>query len=287
MGAMTSETVQPSLLGVDVGFSKLGRTTGMAWRIEGKVSAARAGSSWESRASALPPDALFDLTALDAPLVPEREALPRRGCEAAFYSGAFWNRCRPGMSHHGRGLELRNAGRVAATQFRSVMQHAPVIECQAFPEVAFVEAFPNTFLGVLLPAATFSRSVKPRTQPRSDWLYEAVQEEGILERLLDRLGWMEGETRALFLGERNHDLRAALVCLLTAGFANAGTATVVGDEVGGWFWLPPVDLWADWAVHSLDANLTKLRGRDYPDLFRAPPRGERVVSVDIPARLPQ
>jgi hypothetical protein len=34
------------------------------------------------------------------------------GCEHAFYGGAFWNRCRPGLSHHGRrGLASRDAAK--------------------------------------------------------------------------------------------------------------------------------------------------------------------------------
>lgn len=131
-----------------------------------------------------------------------------------------------------------------------------------------MEAFPNTFLGVLLPAANYSHSVKPQAQARSDWLYEAAREQGILDRLLGHLGWVEAETRARFLSERNHDLRAVLVCLLTAGFASAGTATVVGEQVGGWFWLPPLKLWADWAVTALDVNLIKARRRGYPGLSR-------------------
>lgn len=194
MGTSSVDMAQPSLLGVDVGFSQRGRTTGMAWRIEGKVASALAGSTWQSRVAHLPHGALFDMAALDAPLVPDREASPRRGCEAAFYRGAFWNRCRPGMSHHGRGLELRNAGKIAATQFRTAMRPDPATGCRAIPGAAFVEAFPNTFLGVLLPTATFSHRGKPPTQARSDWLYEAAWEQGILDRLLDHLGWAELET---------------------------------------------------------------------------------------------
>ena len=35
------------------------------------------------------------------------------------------------------------------------------------------------------------------------------------------------ETLDLLASERDHDIRAAYICLLTAGFAHAGTATVV------------------------------------------------------------
>ena len=39
--------------------------------------------------------------------------------------------------------------------------------------------------------------------------------------------------------ETDHELRAALICLLTAAVASQGTAAVVGEPSGGWFWLPP------------------------------------------------
>ena len=180
-------------------------------------------------------------------VVREREAFPRRGCKAAFYRGAFLNRCRPGTSHHGRGLELRDAGKAASGHFRKVIRpdHDPDTKHRAVPPV---EAFANTSLGALLPASSFSAPLIPRKRPTFDWLYEAAQHEEILDRLLEQLGWTEDETRRRLLEERNHDLLEAFVCPLTAGFASEGSATVVGDEVGGWFWLPPISLWAEWAL---------------------------------------
>jgi hypothetical protein len=38
--------------------------------------------------------------------------------------------------------------------------------------------------------------------------------------------------------ETNHELRAALICLLTAVLASKGTAAIIGETEGGWFWLP-------------------------------------------------
>jgi hypothetical protein len=51
--------------------------------------------------------------------------------------------------------------------------------------------------------------------------------------------------------ETDHELRAALVCLLTAAFAAQGTACIVGDAESGWFWLPTLSLWQGWAVAGL------------------------------------
>ncbi len=255
---------QPALLGVDVGFSKTAKSTGMAWRVDGRISACRTGSAWEARCAALPAEVTFDLAAFDAPLVPPGDRLLPRGCEAVFYRGAFWNRCRPGMSHHGRGLDLRRAGATAAEQFVAVVGCEFPLLSAAVAGHAMVEAFPNTFMGVLLPEVLLD--TLPPGRSKSDRLYEACLTEEVFDRLIAGLGWPVAETVALLAAERNHDIRAAYVCLLTAGVAHAGTATVVGDCVGGWFWLPPGELWADWARAAVSLTLSDARKRSYPEV---------------------
>jgi hypothetical protein len=46
---------------------------------------------------------------------------------------------------------------------------------------------------------------------------------------------------------------------LTAGFASAGAATVVGDVDHGWFWLPRRDIWHQWARDEIAPSLSRLR----------------------------
>ena len=48
-------------------------------------------------------------------------------------------------------------------------------------------------------------------------------------------------------------LRAALICLLTAALAHKGTAAIIGEAGGGWFWLPPLSLWEPWAKEGLES----------------------------------
>jgi hypothetical protein len=52
--------------------------------------------------------------------------------------------------------------------------------------------------------------------------------------------------------ETDHELRAALICLLTAALAAKGTAAIIGEAKGGWFWLPPWSLWEPWAKQGLE-----------------------------------
>ena len=132
-----------------------------------------------------------------------------------------------------------------------------------------VEAFPSAFLGVLLPEGVISKLPSTRGG-KSDRLYEACLTEGVFEPLVAELRWPVVETVALLAAERDHDRRAAFICLLTAGFAHAGTATVIGDSIGGWFWLPPMDLWADWARAAVSLTLADARKGGYPDVAMAP-----------------
>ncbi len=141
----------PSLLAVDVGFSKTDKSSGMAWRVGGTIGAYRTGSGWTARQAALPPGVLFDLAAFDAPLVQAGPGIPRRGCEAVYYLRLFAKRCRPGISHFGHGLTSREAGALPAEQFLLVIGTGDSPAFAAVVGAAMVEAFPSAFMGVLLP----------------------------------------------------------------------------------------------------------------------------------------
>ena len=180
----------PALLGVDVGFSKSKRTTGIAWLANSTIETARTGSSWSERSRCLPRNVRFSIVALDAPIVPEHNYDAARGCEFVFYGGAFSRRCRPGLSHHGRGLLLKDAGRQAAIEFASVLASGRTLRfgpC-VVPTKPIIEAFPNTFMGVLLPEKSFAGWSKALGKAKSDWLYERVVEAGLFRKLLLELG---------------------------------------------------------------------------------------------------
>ncbi len=148
----------PALLGVDVGFSAKSKTTGLAWLANSQIETVVVGSSWQERSRALPRGVTFSLAALDAPIVPEHTYDAARGCENVFYGGAFWNRCRPGLSHHGRGLLLKDAGREAARDFANILREQNLsVGPTVHLNTPVIEAFPNTFLGVLLPEENFTR----------------------------------------------------------------------------------------------------------------------------------
>jgi hypothetical protein len=96
-----------------------------------------------------------------------------------------------------------------------------------------VEAFPNAFLGVLMPEFELLAAPKFKRGRRFDWLYDQMVTTGRLESLSRNLDLPDVVWNRL-RSETNHELRAALICLLTAALAEKGTAAIIGEaEEGG------------------------------------------------------
>lgn len=245
---------QVSLLGIDVGFSKSRPTTGIAWSKGGHFKAARTHSDWERRSLHIPPSTAFSVIAIDGPLVPvgADDSLGRL-CERLFIRGAFQTRCKPGLSNHGYGKDLRRAASQTAEQVFHLALPSDAIEKAIRPGTSLIEAFPNAFLGVLLPEACFAMPAAGKRK-KFDWLYDHAVDSGVLSDILEALDWRNQELLAALRAETDHEKRAAWICLLTAACAATGTSEVVGDEIGGWFWMPPSALWAPWAREALEKS---------------------------------
>jgi predicted nuclease with RNAse H fold len=250
---MLEEKTEAKLLGVDVGFSAKRATTGIAVLDGDKVHLARAGTTWESRVSQIPDGFRPSIIAIDGPLLPQgADNLIRRSCEAIFVRVPFHNRCKPGLSHWGFGSELRRASAEACLQFGQLLD--PAFEGRAYVDYRgpIVEAFPNAFLAVLMPEAELLTAPKLKRGRRFDWLYQQTATTGRLESILASRLDLPREVWDWVRTERNHELRAALICLLTAAFAAQGAAEVVGEPTSGWFWLPSKALWQPWATEGIE-----------------------------------
>jgi hypothetical protein len=94
----------------------------------------------------------------------------------------------------------------------------------------------------LLAAPRFKRG------HRFDWLYDQMVATGRLGSLLSKDLDLPDEVWQRLRSETDHELRAALICLMTAALAEKGTAAIIGEAEGGWFWLPPWSLWEPWAT---------------------------------------
>jgi Protein of unknown function (DUF429) len=252
------------LLGVDVGFSTKRATTAIAVVDRNQLHLVRAGTAWESRSAKIPDGFRASAIAIDGPLLPlGADNHIHRLCEAVFIRSPFHNRCKPGLSHWGFGMQLRRASAEANAQFiqllaSSLESHKNV--CYGGP---IVEAFPNAFLAVLIPEAELVSAPKLKRGRRFDWLYEQIATTGRLELLLSKKLDMPDEFWVRLRTEKDHELRAALICLLTAALAAQGRAAMVGESTGGWFWLPPWSLWQAWARQGLEVAAKRMALKGY------------------------
>lgn len=243
-----------NLLGIDVGFSKTRPTTGIAWSSQNSFGVAKTHTDWERRQAYIPPEMHFSVIAIDGPLVPVGSPdFLVRTCEQVLARGAFQKRCKPGSSHFGTGLQLKSAALETAKQVLHLAS-TPIFANVVFGDVAIIEAFPNAFLGVLLSDQTFAtRSV--RRGKKFDWMYDQAIEACLFAKLMSVISWDAPDLLESIEAERDHEKRAAYICLLTAACAAAGKAEVVGDISSGWIWLPPFEIWASWAQEALKKNL--------------------------------
>jgi predicted nuclease with RNAse H fold len=244
------------LVGVDIGFSERRRSNGLAVVRDGSLIRAKRLSVTE-RDAALRALRDVDMVAIDAPLLPHGtpETLPRH-CERVFSRGLFQKRCKPGMSHiRGTGQLLREHGRRAAENLLAERSFQPSDYplLRIWPNAPIVEAFPNAFLGVVVPDDDYFTGTKIKRGGKFDWLYDRWIDRGLFHRAV-AAAQLPDKIAARCEAEKDHDIRAALVCLLTAAFAANGNAVAIGQAVDGYFFLPPVELWTKWAKDSLEGR---------------------------------
>lgn len=197
-----------------------------------------------------------------------------------FSRAPFHNRCKPGLSHFGTGLNLRRAAAEARAQFGQVLASGTTANAVSGAENAIVEAFPNAFLGVLLPDRDFGTAPKLRRGERFDWLYARIVMGGKLQKILSTELKLPDIVWQRLKEESDHELRAALICLLTAALAHRGMAHVVGNEETGWFWLPPKRVWQSWAIKGLTQSGSKNKAFE-PIRSDSPLLQERVLVKEI------
>ena len=152
---------------------------------------------------------------------------------------------KPGQSSTPVGRALNSATNACV---RSVLRHhvAPASHAGAVHRLAVAEAFPSSFMGVMLDGPDWP--VVQRGN-RSDVYFERLVAEGRLTELMAQLLPGRRGTQG-FEEVRNHDDRAGLICAMTALGIAAGRYVAVGDEQG-WIVLPPAASMAPWARQAL------------------------------------
>ena len=123
-------------------------------------------------------------------------------------------------------------------------------ELLRFPHVvadaSVVEASPGVFASVMIDDESFRSRPSMSRAAKFGWLLERCSEEGRLTALRERLEWPDDDFWDAFATCSDPEQQAALVCSLTAACVVQKRYVAVGELNGGYFFLPPWDLWADW-----------------------------------------
>lgn len=116
-------------------------------------------------------------------------------------------------------------------------------------ERAIAEAFPSSFLGMLIEQPEM---LNARRGDRSDTFFQHLATAGTLNKLVTH--FLPGRSLVSHPSTvTNHDDRAALVCALTALCVAASDFVAVGDD-DGWIILPPATFVQSWALSLLESN---------------------------------
>jgi len=157
---------------------------------------------------------------------------------------------KPGQSSSPVGRLLNFHANECAKILLETTEVGDALHDHAIHRSAIVEAFPSSFLGVLIEqpeALAVSRA------GRSDIFYRHLAQSGGLLALLQHL--LPNRTlKASFSEVTHHDESAALICALTALCVAAGEYTAVGDKADGWIVLPPRSFIRPWAGAMLEEN---------------------------------
>ena len=246
-----------SVLGIDVGGSLTRKSTAvcrLSWTSDATV--------WViQRSTAVPEDLATVIggvagghhllaAALDGPLAAGFGEINRyRAAERMLTRRLSKLIGKPGTSNVPVGRQLNASANACARHVIALNLLGHATHAEAIDDLAVVEAFPSSYMGVLLADPA---SVPTLRRNRSDRYFEYAAQSGGLGALL-----------AAFLPGRhpisspqsvlNHDDRSALICAITALGVAAGDYCAVGGA-DGWIILPPSRFIAPWALAMLRVN---------------------------------
>lgn len=249
-----------SVLGVDVGWSTERESSAvcrLAWdedMVDWQTRRYRAYD--EEREQAIrwtAGDGMQLAVAIDGPLQPGFSKIGcYRSAERLLSRGELRRVGKPGQANSPNGVKLNEQANLTA---RHVKKHVRIERANAVMRIdryAILEAFPTTFLGVMVDDPESLRT----SEKRSDQYFEHLARDGRLDRVLE--GLLPGRRAARSTATvKDHDERAALICALTALCVVAGEFTAVGDDRNGWIILPPRRQFADWAWPGLRENVAR------------------------------
>ncbi len=292
------ETVQYAL-GIDVGYSKRRRSTGLCL-LEVAPSSVRwtcvnTGTAESQRLTDLrdlvPRGAWLMGVGIDGPLTPGLRVVPHyRSSDALLTRGVFAKRGKPGATSAPSGQQLHwNATLLAKLVLRLQDEGrftlAPGTHPNPVHPSRILEVFPNAFLSVLLPDAAFE-GLRPKRNASDLFWVAAVDKKPYLRRLFEALAPARRFAEPL-KSVTDHDHRAALLCALAVLCADQNQYVLSGDPVDGDIILPPHEFWGKgppgvstpWAENALRQSVTAVRtnSKKFPNHEKA-----RVLRNGVP-----
>lgn len=252
-----------SLVGIDVGLVLHTPTSGLCRTGDCGFQVTHSYIDKLSRQAALSIPDQIDLLAVDGPVLPAGQLdYATRPVEKALLWGVFQRRCAVGETRRGIGAALRRGGCDTATQFarRTTGSDCETTYPQIQAELHVVEAFPNAFLGVMLPDDQYPDPMpKLKRGGKFEWLLERWRRQGCVQALQTALNWDEPDFWSELSTNSHHEEQAGLICALTAVCVYRGSYVAVGEPIGGYLFLPPWNMWADWAKQGIGRNRTDRR----------------------------
>ena len=266
-------------LGIDVGYSKTRRSTGLCLltitpdtlRWQCLNTGTDESQRLDDLRSLVPRGTNLLGVGIDGPLTPGLRVVPHyRSSDALLTRGVFSRRGKPGATSAPSGQQLhRHATLIAKLTLQLQDEAHFTLDAATHPDPVhksrILEVFPNAFLSVLLPDAAFDH-LRPKRNA-SDLFWEASMREGpYLERLIESLT----PNRRLdepFESVTDHDHRAALLCALAVLCPDQNRYVLSGDPTDGDIILPPHEFWgagppdADqpWAETALRNSVKAIR----------------------------
>ncbi|MCB9833565.1 MAG: hypothetical protein H6807_13935 [Planctomycetes bacterium] len=289
-----------AVLGIDVGYSATKRSTAiclLSWDATSiAIQVERVDADPIRRAAALlkviPPGTGLLAAALDGPLTHGLGLVSHyRSAEALLSRGSFQRRGKPGQTSSGTGRKLHSHATDLANllisyhgsgcfEFRRARHFQPI------HDLAIVEAFPNMFLGALIPEP----SLPALRRDASDRYWDVLTAGGGagFAPLLNDL--LPGRTPVVpFAHHRDHDDRAGIVCALTALAVGRNRYAGVGDPNDGEIMLPSPDVWGGgagggmpWMEAGLRKSIVKVRSNPRSHANHGLSRVTRNSAVWIP-----
>jgi hypothetical protein len=157
---------------------------------------------------------------------------------------------KPGQSSSPVGKILNFHASECARILLATRKVGGAVHDHAIHSVAIVEAFPSSFLGVLIENP---EELRVNRASRSDIFYRHLAQSGRLHALIEYL-LPDRSIKTSFTEITHHDESAAAICALAALCVAAGHYTVVGDKTDGWIVLPPRSFIQPWAWMTLERN---------------------------------